>query len=373
MAIRQIVFRNLSNIPGWRTNRKIIVIESDDWGSIRIPSKRVFNKFVKSGIRLDRNHFSSYDSLESNADIEPLLSLLAEFKDFKGNNPVFTAMSLVANPDFEKIKKEKFETYYYEEVNSTYLNYPSSDKVLRMIKDGIKNKLFIPQFHGREHLNVMEWLRGLRAGLSNTLYAFENYFTGVPPLIANESRVDYQAAFDLQNKQDISYHKEVINDGLGLFEKTFGYKASYFVPPNGPYNSQLDQMLSKSGVRYINGAKIRKEPQGNGKTSTRFHYLGQQTTTGLTYLTRNALFEPANRSRQNWVDTCLSDISIAFKWHKPAIISTHRVNYMGVLDERNRTNGLHQLKQLLSAILKKWPDVEFMTSNELGDLIRKKQ
>ncbi|NTW32234.1 MAG: hypothetical protein HGB12_06370 [Bacteroidetes bacterium] len=32
-----------SNIPGWRTDRKILVIESDDWGSIRMPSKETYS------------------------------------------------------------------------------------------------------------------------------------------------------------------------------------------------------------------------------------------------------------------------------------------------------------------------------------------
>ena len=32
--------RNLSNLPGWRTSRKIVVIESDDWGTIRMPSNK---------------------------------------------------------------------------------------------------------------------------------------------------------------------------------------------------------------------------------------------------------------------------------------------------------------------------------------------
>ena len=41
MIIRNI-FHNLLSIPGWRTNRHIVVIESDDWGSIRMPSKEVY-------------------------------------------------------------------------------------------------------------------------------------------------------------------------------------------------------------------------------------------------------------------------------------------------------------------------------------------
>ena len=54
-----------------------------------------------------------------------------------------------------------------------------------------------------------------------------------------------------------------------------------------------------------------------------------------------------------------------------ATISSHRVNYVGWLNEDNRANGLIKLDELLSRIIKKWPNVEFMTSSELGDLISK--
>ena len=63
------------------------------------------------------------------------------------------------------------------------------------------------------------------------------------------------------------------------------------------------------------------------------------------------------------------DIEIAFRWKKPAVISTHRVNYVGSIDPKNRQKGLGELKRLISLILKKWPDVEFMSSSQLGDLI----
>ena len=62
-------------------------------------------------------------------------------------------------------------------------------------------------------------------------------------------------------------------------------------------------------------------------------------------------------------------MEINFFWHKPANISSHRVNYIGFLHPENRENSLRKLEELLAKMLKKWPDIEFMTSEELGDLI----
>ena len=45
------------------------------------------------------------------------------------------------------------------------------------------------------------------------------------------------------------------------------------------------------------------------------------------------------------------------------------MNFCGHIDTENRKTGIHALKNLLKKIVYKWPDVEFMSSEELGDLI----
>jgi hypothetical protein len=87
------------------------------------------------------------------------------------------------------------------------------------------------------------------------------------------------------------------------------------------------------------------------------------------YLTRNASFEPSSNNSTDPVNSCLHQIEIAFRWGKPAIISSHRVNYIKIIDPENASNGLRKLDLLLSKILLRWPEVEFLTSAELGNLI----
>ena len=57
------------NSRGWRTDREIVVIESDDWGSIRMPSKRVYDELLSKGFPVDILPYLRYDSLESNIDL----------------------------------------------------------------------------------------------------------------------------------------------------------------------------------------------------------------------------------------------------------------------------------------------------------------
>ena len=70
------------------------------------------------------------------------------------------------------------------------------------------------------------------------------------------------------------------------------------------------------------------------------------------------------------ISSCLKEIEIAFKWKKPAIISTHRVNYIGYINPKNRDLNLPLLKELITMILKSWPDTEFISSDQLGKLIK---
>ena len=74
--IKQNLSRNLSNLPGWRTKRHIVVIESDDWGSIRMSSKESFHKLKQARIDVDKNHYNTNDALESNTDLEMLMEIL---------------------------------------------------------------------------------------------------------------------------------------------------------------------------------------------------------------------------------------------------------------------------------------------------------
>ena len=113
------------NLPGWRTRRKILVIESDDWGSIRMPSREVYQKCLKAGYPVDQSEYERVDSLASEEDLELLFDLLLSFRDLHGNHPVLTANCLVANPDFERIKEAKFREYHYESILDTFKKYPA--------------------------------------------------------------------------------------------------------------------------------------------------------------------------------------------------------------------------------------------------------
>jgi len=361
--------RNLSNIPGWRANGKIVIIESDDWGSIRMPSKEAYESLKKAGIDIETGEnlrFNKNDTLASADDLASFYQVIDSVRDRTQRPAVITPVSIVANPDFEKIRNSGFNEYFYEPFTETLKRYHGNENTFKLWKEGIGKRLFVPQFHGREHLNVQVWLRALRDNDRDTTIAFNHGVWGYNNI--NPQKIFYNAAFELDNPDELDFHRSVISDGLRLFNDLFGYKAEFFVPPNGPVNNRLLKTAFDCGIKYVSASKIQRESLGNGGTKRHFHWSGQRNGYGQICITRNCFFEPGMDNR-DWVDSCLGEINAAFRWRKPAVISSHRVNYIGAHYPDNRDRGLRELKRLLKAIVQKWPEVEFMTSAELGELM----
>ncbi|OQA64842.1 MAG: hypothetical protein BWY38_02899 [Ignavibacteria bacterium ADurb.Bin266] len=356
-----------NNLFGWRTKRRIIVIETDDWGSIRMAGKAAFNNLLEAGILVDKSHYNINDGLESNNDLEGIYNVLSKHKDSTNRHVVLTGVNVVANPDFEKIEENNFSQYFYEPVTFTYKRYGNTHNCVHQLwNEGIEKRLFVPAFHGREHINILRWMKALQNADKNILLSFKNRVTGIP------YKEDLQAAFAVDDPRDIVFHRKVIETGLDLFKKLYGYTPRYFVPPNGPFNASSYEFLYQLGIRYINSCKWMVLPDENGKIHKDFRYNGMKNKYLQYYLIRNCFFEPSSFMQSpayDWVGSCLKEVETAFFWHKPAIISSHRVNYIGWINPANRDRGLALLDELLNRLIKLWPDVEFMTSVELGDLI----
>lgn len=334
-----------------------------------MPSRDAYASLVTCGLSLGSCRYNRYDSIESNDDLELLFEILCRYRDRLGNHPAFTPLALVANPDFARIEADRYERYHCEPFTETLKGYPVHDRVYDLWKEGIGNRLFVPEFHGREHLNVRRWIEDLRKGVAATRRAFQVGVTGIGMDQAEGLSGDYQAAFDLDQPEDWTMHEEIVRDGLGLFRKLFGYEASFFTPPNGLYSHKLDETLKVRGIEFINAGRCDVEPRGRGRTRWRFRYMGQRNKKGQRYLIRTAQFEPSEECGVDWVDRCLAGMAIAFRWGKPAIISSHRVNFCGYLVPDNRSRGLRELDRLLAQILTHWPDAEFLTMRELRALM----
>jgi hypothetical protein len=361
--LKQSVLYNLKNIPGKNADGKIVIFECDDWGGIRMPSGAIYNKLTSAGIPFSKGHFDKYDTIEDKADLETLFEVLLNIKDKLGNPAVMTPFVNVANPDFEKIKESGFEHYIYENYTQTLNRNGRESNLISLWQKGIELKIFVPEYHGREHITVPLWMSELKNGNKHLRKAFEYEYTSV--LFENIHPVarGFRAEFYFENNNQKQFLAASIKDGAILFEKMFGYIPTAFVPGNGVFHPDFEQEVLASGIKYLNVNHLMPVPDGSGNVRNQKYYYTHQNAVGMTKYLRNCAFEPSADGYQG-IGQTMSQVSAAFRWSKPAIISTHRVNFVGSIDIRNRDHGLRELQKLLQAILNRWPDVKFMSTKD---------
>ena len=367
--------RNLYNIPGWRTKRKIVVIESDDWGSIRMPSANAYRHLQAHGYRPETDPYLKYDSLASEEDLNLLFEALDSVKDKNGNSAIMTANAVMGNPDFTKIRDSGFSEYFYETIAKTFARYPNHNKSLAMWQQGREKRLFYPQFHGREHLNVECWLRGLRSGESALKEAFDLNMISISS-VASSLRFHYMEGLDYYSIDGKWSTIQSLNEGLDLFADLMGYPSQSFIANCYIWSDEHEEALAAKGVKYLQGILTQLTPtlhEGRHDLKVSRRFLGQQNKFGQCYLVRNVFFEPSLMPSGDVVSECLHRIKLAFRWRKPAVICSHRLNFIGGIDSENRGSNLRKFKMLLNAIVRMWPEVEFMTSVQLGAEIMKER
>ena len=368
MSLLKSIKRNLINVRGVRTDRKLLVIESDDWGSIRMPSKDVLERLRADGCNPESDPYLAYDSLESNADMEGILDVLSNVKDSRGRHAVLTANAVVANPDFERIRQSDFQEYHYEPFTSTLKRYPFSDNVLQLWKKGIQMGVFIPQFHGREHLHVGQWMNDLRENLPLLKKAFDLEMLSISS-VPGRLRFSYMEGMDHFSEQERLAKKDILESGHRLFTEIVGYPSKSFIANCYIWDHTVEEVLKGQGIKLMQGILNQIQPIGNGKHILVKHFMGQKSKQGMTYSIRNVFFEPTLQSGLDWIDEAMARINIAFLWKKPAIIGSHRLNYIGSINENNRSKNLKLLSTLLQRVAKQWPDIEFISSADLADEI----
>jgi hypothetical protein len=370
--LKSLIAANLKNLLGWRTKRKIVVISVDDYGNVRLDSKEAKDRMETEGVK-PRSRFDELDTLETKWDLEALYEVLTSVKDKNGKHAVFTPFAMPCNINFEKMAETGFSEYYYELLPETFEKLSESQPeaytgAWDLLSEGIEKGLMAPLFHGREHLNLKVFEEKLKNRDREVLISLKNRsYCGISD--SGYSTISPYAAFDFWDYKENRRFDEIIRAGLDAFEKVYGYRSDHFNPPGGRENTTIHKALKEGGVKYIDTPLVKNEHQGKGKYKKTFNYTGKKNKLGQTYLVRNVVFEPTDDRGVDWVNYTMKQIEAAFRWNRPAIISSHRVNFCGHIDEGNRTEGLIALNNLLHRIVQRWPDVEFMAANELGDLV----
>ncbi len=363
--MRNYVARIDLNRMGIPMREKLVVIESDDWGSHRLPSTEAYQGLLQQGIRVDRSSYTRFDGLERTEDITLLLEILQKHKGSDGRPAVFTANTVMGNPDFEKIGASGFKEYYHKKLDGVYSELGELS-TLELMDQGIEQGLWMPQFHGREHVNVKKWMYSLQQKIEPFYTAFGFGVWGLSSDIVEGSSI--QAAFDsLDTKESL----DIIKEGLLEFNRIFKFNSKSFIANNYIWSSELSAGLLTAGVQHFQGMKYQLLPRlaSQEKRKKIRHFSGERNVLGQTYSVRNCHFEPVEKGHT--VEGVLQEVASAFWWNRPVIICTHRINYTSRLAVSKRDENLRNLDLLLTEIVKRWPDVRFVSSAELADVLKK--
>lgn len=355
------------NLKGPKIDKHIIIFQSDDWGSIRVSSRENYDK-VSRKYPGGANPFSMFDCLESLDDINGLVDVLRSFKDKEGNNPCFTLNFAMANPDFERISFSNKE-YHNKPFYESYSDYYQQD-LLPVINQAIKQKIFDPQLHCMEHLNVNRWFHDLLNGDEHLKFAYSLHMTSVEACYNEFNTHTYQDSFNYDDEKELPFLEHSLLEATNIFADSFSKIPRSFVASCYIWDDSIEELLCKRNIKYIQTGYYQYIAHhiGTFKMKKRAHYFWEKTNLGIRYLLRNCSFEPMYYdNKDECIKKCMLDIRSAFKRNKPAIIDSHRVNYIGGIFENNRINNLNALAKLISQILCDYPDAIFMSTEAFID------
>lgn len=361
------------DLRSFKTDRKLVVIESDDWGSLRTKNKNFRQKLNAINSKISDDIYVQYDSIATKEDLLALFEVLNSVRDINANPACLTANVCTANPDFDKIKTSNFQQFYYKPFTKTLEEYSENTKLFDIWKTGIESKVFMPQLHGREHVHALAWLSELRAGHQDLLKAFDLESWGIPyQAYLIQRRHNLQAALDVYNLEgEQKFQQNWILDSAQIFEKHFGFKPKSFIPPAYTWHSNINKTLDQCHIKSLQGIKLQYQPKSQKPGYTKKpHFTGEnEKKNNLIYTTRNAFFEPDTAPDKDWVDIALSGVKLAFEKKQAAIIGSHRINFIGRIDEHHRDKNLFLLQKFLKQLVKHYPDIEFVDSADLAEIL----
>ncbi len=364
----QLIKNHLKNIGGWTTNRKLVCFAVDDYGNVRVNDKKSLDVLLSNGLeKTDR--FDQFDSLCTKEDYLQLFKVLKSVKDKNSNPAIFTTYALSSNIDFKKVLSNG-KNYEYELLPATYQRLEKENHKYKdtwnLVLEGINSKLIKPQFHGREHLNIKLFEYHLRENTDIFRLNLENNSYAGIPKAPKFPTIGFTQSFSFWDESEVEKHKEIIKDGLTNFEKVYGYKSITFTPPAQQLHPKLYKDLEALGVKSIDKPRKVKRHLGQSVYALEVNKLGIKQNQNHVSMVRNVVFEPSENRVNNWVNYTFDQVEAAFRTKKPAIISSHRVNFCGHISPENRDNSLTQLEELLNKIASRYPDVEFISVDQLA-------
>lgn len=307
----------------WR-RLKAVVIESDDWGlcawSADAHAFRVLADTPVFRHPAGRRYGGS--TLESAEDLAAMQRIL-EGAAGDGIAPVLQANTVMASPAYDRLQAPMFEAETLPLADFLHApprwRRPGLDRALR---GAIDAGVWWPELHGLHHLPEAAWLHALRRGERDARRAFEQQ-SMVCGAVEHGGEYGDGEPLDLRRRN--------LALAVEKFRALFGRGPGSFCPPDYHWDGALDRdaealgLVTFQGVAEVAGARA---PRFR-RLFHRFrwpHFEGRRFA-----MPPRIAFEPLSAeglSETLGVERTFRAVQDAWRRGQPAVVSTHRMNYV---------------------------------------------
>lgn len=333
--------------------RPIVIIQSDDWGRVGIPSLESLER-LKSRNIVTGDHPWDYYGLESEDDVNSLGDVLAAARDRDGRSACLTANFIMANADLREMRKIGYREFRWVNIVD---GFPAlwPDKIFKTYLANIERKTFYPGLHGFTHFNITEMLRTLsdpspQGEVARALVEEDvSYLASLTPEYSFALLTHGKPGRFLNEAEQTIW----VEQGIKLFREAFGFAPRTTCAPGYRANETTFRIWNQLGLEVVQTA--------GG--------LGIGTNRSLLVLSRNVEFEPALRPNAV-LDNALAQAQVAVASGSPIIVCSHSINYVSRYLGRAEQSR-EMLRAYLSRLLQEFPDLRFASDAELADAYKK--
>ncbi len=339
-----------------RLETPVVAIESDDWGG-----------GYYAGYLTGEEAFRQRLDAEQAEALERLGSVMKRHNDSVGRHPVITGMVVVAQADVPAILADPQRRYHWKPIDESL---PLLTAAMRTAEaDGT----FAAQYHARDHKNKDRWTRALVAAAAaaeargealtpEAVHALWPEDEGLRRAMMTEYQREEGGRLVALPDDEI---KAKLGDGLAVFRRLFGRDPVCTVAPKYLWDLQTELAWRDVGLKYVHGANWQLGP--GRPPDAWMRELGTPSASGMLYVPRTVDMGVGVGGGMSGVAEVYDAVRLAFRRGQPAVISTHSWCY-GLLGGKTAGEMAHRLDKLLTRIETDWPDVRYLTSEELGRL-----
>jgi len=160
---------------------------------------------------------------------------------------------------------------------------------------------------------------------------------------------------------------DAVREELSTFAEIFGRPATVAVPPTFVWDERVEREWARGGIRFIvtpGRRYVGRDEAGGLVADGEGIHSGERGVGGVVYLVRDRYFEP---SLGQDAGSALAALAEKTRAGRPALLEMHRFNFTG--DAAAATNAVRELDRLFASALTAYPELRFLSTDELGERI----